>query len=276
MLELFAKPWRLRSRRSKVDGDLDVDQHHTVEDLGIALGEAVSKALGNRKGINRAGYFVMPMDETLAVAAIDLGGRPHTVVRPQGVDAAGRRSADRARPRFLRGVRDRRARQRARESDVRPLEPPQDRSGVQGVRAGACGSPAPRTSDWRGCCRRPKDCCDARIGGFASDRSHRLRRRQPHLGEESAGGHRGRRVRAGSPDELAHGDRRHRARRRPLRRDARARRAVDRRHPRRCSADGRPLLGICLGMQWLFEGSEEAPDCPGLGLLPGRCYRLPG
>lgn len=61
-------------------GDLDVDQHHTVEDVGIALGEAVDKALGGRKGINRAGYFVMPMDETLAVAAIDLGGRPHTVV----------------------------------------------------------------------------------------------------------------------------------------------------------------------------------------------------
>jgi imidazoleglycerol-phosphate dehydratase len=61
-------------------GDLDVDQHHTVEDLGIALGEAVSKALGDRRGINRAGYFVMPMDETLAVAAIDLGGRPHAVV----------------------------------------------------------------------------------------------------------------------------------------------------------------------------------------------------
>jgi imidazoleglycerol-phosphate dehydratase len=61
-------------------GDLDVDQHHTVEDVGIALGESVSQALGDRKGINRAGYFVMPMDETLAVAAIDLGGRPHTVV----------------------------------------------------------------------------------------------------------------------------------------------------------------------------------------------------
>ena len=79
MLELFA---RHGAFNLKVDarGDLDVDQHHTVEDLGIALGEAVSKALGNRKGINRAGYFVMPMDETLAVAAIDLGGRPHAVV----------------------------------------------------------------------------------------------------------------------------------------------------------------------------------------------------
>ena len=62
------------------EGDLDVDQHHTVEDVGIAFGEAVSAALGNRRGINRAGYFVMPMDETLAVAAIDLGGRPHAVV----------------------------------------------------------------------------------------------------------------------------------------------------------------------------------------------------
>lgn len=64
----------------RAKGDLDVDQHHTVEDIGIALGAAVDKALGTRKGINRAGYFVMPMDETLAVAAIDLGGRPHTVV----------------------------------------------------------------------------------------------------------------------------------------------------------------------------------------------------
>lgn len=64
----------------RATGDLDVDQHHTVEDVGIVLGEAVARALGDKRGINRAGYFVMPMDETLAVAAIDLSGRPRTVV----------------------------------------------------------------------------------------------------------------------------------------------------------------------------------------------------
>jgi imidazoleglycerol-phosphate dehydratase len=79
MLELFARHGAF-DLEIAATGDLDVDQHHTVEDVGIALGEAVSQALGDRRGINRAGYFVMPMDETLAVAAIDLGGRPHTVV----------------------------------------------------------------------------------------------------------------------------------------------------------------------------------------------------
>jgi imidazoleglycerol-phosphate dehydratase len=60
-------------------GDLDVDQHHTVEDVGITLGEAVTKALGSKRGILRAGYFLMPMDETLAAAAIDFSGRSHFV-----------------------------------------------------------------------------------------------------------------------------------------------------------------------------------------------------
>ena len=66
---------RLRSELH-AKGDLDVDQHHTVEDVGIVLGQLFSKALGDRNGINRAGYFVLPMDETLAVVALDLGGRP--------------------------------------------------------------------------------------------------------------------------------------------------------------------------------------------------------
>jgi imidazoleglycerol-phosphate dehydratase len=79
MLELFA---RHGGFDLDVDaaGDLDVDAHHTVEDVGIALGEAVADAVGSKRGINRAGYFVMPMDETLAVAAVDLSGRPYAVI----------------------------------------------------------------------------------------------------------------------------------------------------------------------------------------------------
>ena len=79
MLELFSRHGGF-DLKLKATGDLDIDAHHTVEDVGIALGEAVREALGNKRGINRAGYFVMPMDETLAVAAVDLSGRPFPVV----------------------------------------------------------------------------------------------------------------------------------------------------------------------------------------------------
>ena len=80
MLELFTKHGGF-DLTLKAEGDLDVDQHHTVEDVGIVLGQLFSQALGDRKGINRAGYFVLPMDETLAVVAVDLGGRPALVYK---------------------------------------------------------------------------------------------------------------------------------------------------------------------------------------------------
>ena len=78
MLELFTKHGGF-DLELKATGDLDVDQHHTVEDVGIALGQCFDRALGDRRGINRAGYFLMTMDETLGVAAVDLGGRPYLV-----------------------------------------------------------------------------------------------------------------------------------------------------------------------------------------------------
>jgi imidazoleglycerol-phosphate dehydratase len=74
MLELFTRHGAF-DLELKCNGDLDVDQHHTVEDVGIALGEAFDRALGDKRGILRAGYFLMPMDETLAIAAVDLSGR---------------------------------------------------------------------------------------------------------------------------------------------------------------------------------------------------------
>ncbi|HAX43663.1 MAG: imidazoleglycerol-phosphate dehydratase HisB [Bryobacteraceae bacterium] len=80
MLELFTKHGGF-DMTLKATGDLDVDQHHTVEDAGIVIGQLFSEALGDRKGINRAGYYVVPMDETLAVVAVDLGGRPYIVYK---------------------------------------------------------------------------------------------------------------------------------------------------------------------------------------------------
>jgi len=78
MLQLVARHGAL-DLTVAAKGDLDVDQHHTVEDLGIALGDAVRRALGSKRGILRAGYFLMPMDETLAAVAIDFSGRAHCV-----------------------------------------------------------------------------------------------------------------------------------------------------------------------------------------------------
>lgn len=79
MLELVARHGAFDLQLDAV-GDLDVDQHHTVEDIGISLGEAFTQALGSKRGILRAGYFVMPMDEALSVVAVDFGGRCAAVV----------------------------------------------------------------------------------------------------------------------------------------------------------------------------------------------------
>ena len=82
MLELVARHGAF-DLDVQATGDLDVDQHHTVEDVGIGLGEAFAQALGDKRGIWRAGYFVMPMDETLGVAAVDFGGRSAAVIDTQ-------------------------------------------------------------------------------------------------------------------------------------------------------------------------------------------------
>ncbi len=78
MLELFARH-SLIDLRIRASGDLQVDYHHTVEDLGLVLGDALNEALGNRAGITRYGWCMLPMDDTLSRIALDLGGRPYLV-----------------------------------------------------------------------------------------------------------------------------------------------------------------------------------------------------
>ena len=113
MLELFTKHGGFYL---KIDakGDLDVDQHHTVEDVGILIGQLFSKALGDRKGINRAGYFVLPMDETTLCSRSRSGRTPGVGLQRSGSSAAGRRSAGRAGGRLLRRLRTPRRSQSAR------------------------------------------------------------------------------------------------------------------------------------------------------------------
>ena len=101
-----------------------MDQHHTVEDMGIVLGQLLREALGSKKGINRAGYFLMPMDETLAIAAIDLSGRPYLVLKAPLKVRLCRRSAEPSFWRISFRLRSQRRGQRPPESGLRPVQPP--------------------------------------------------------------------------------------------------------------------------------------------------------
>jgi hypothetical protein len=143
MLELFTRHGAF-DLELQCDGDLDVDQHHTVEDVGIALGEAFDQALGDKKGILRAGYFLMPMDETLGVAAVDLSGRVSCVVKTKvkkRLVGEGRGPTCTSQPCMGAPTitRSRRCSRRSR---------------------GRCELRAPRISNWERCCPAPKDCCD--------------------------------------------------------------------------------------------------------------------
>ena len=212
-------------------------------------------ALGNRRGINRAGYFVMPMDETLAVAAIDLGGRVHAVVDLRlKVRTVGDLQAELVH-RLLRGLRAGRARQRARQGPLRTIEPSSRRGGVQGVRPRAARRVRARSPAGADAAEHEGSAVIALIDYGAGNLTS-VRKGFAAAGAEL--------FTPREPAELAQraGDRR--ARRRSLRRDRRARRRVA--HAIRSAVErGTPLLGICLGMQWLFEGSDEAPDVAGLG-----------
>jgi imidazoleglycerol-phosphate dehydratase len=161
MLELFARHGGF-DLKLKAAGDLEVDQHHTVEDVGIALGEVFDLALGNRRGILRAGYFVMPMDETLGLAAVDFGGRAAAVVDTK-VRAArvGDLQVELVCDFFEGFARGARATTRSKRSSKHSPEP--------------CAWHAPAIVAWAECCRAPR--------GFY-DRHRGLWRGQPEFCEK--------------------------------------------------------------------------------------------
>ena len=241
MLELFAKHGGF-DLKLKATGDLDVDQHHTVEDVGIALGQLFAKALGDRKGINRAGYFVLPMDETLAVAAVDLGGRPALVYQ------------DRVRVRLV--------------GDLQ-TELVEDFFGGFVNHAGA--NLHAKVLYGRSNHHKIEAIfkCFARAMRYACSTDERLKDQLPSIGakyeliRDAAGirkatklilpgvGHFGQMMRA--LDELN------------------VREALV-----QSIRSGVPFLGICLGMQALFTSGEEAPEERGLGIYPGEVKRFQG
>ena len=221
------------------------------------------KALGDRRGINRAGYFVMPMDETLAVAAVDLGGRPHAVVDLKvGVARVGDLQTELVHD-FFEGFAHRRPRQRARQGAVRPIEPSSRRGGVQGVRARAARRLREGQAAGADAAEHQGTAVIALIDYKAGNLTS-VRKAFAAIGADvftpAAPADLGEAAAIVVPGVGHFG----------------ATAALDRDWVEAILArvgEGRPLLGICLGMQWLFDGSEEAPELP--GPRPARRHVLP-
>ncbi len=145
MLELFAKH-SLFDLKVKATGDLAVDYHHTVEDVGLALGDALNQALGDRKGIERYGFSLMPMDETLSRVALDLGGRPYLVLEMANKTEEDPRFRAEPAGRVPAGVRDAGADEPAHPPALRDGCAPCARVGVQGHGAGDEGRLPPESA----------------------------------------------------------------------------------------------------------------------------------
>jgi imidazoleglycerol-phosphate dehydratase len=265
MLELFTRHGGF-DLTLKATGDLDVDQHHTVEDVGIVLGEAVLSALGDRKGINRAGYFVMPMDETLAVVAIDLSGRPHAVVDLKvRVRMVGDLQSELVHDFFDGFAAGARANVHAKVLYGRSSH-----HHVEAVfKAFARALRVACARDERLARMLPSTKGTPMIGlvDYGAGNLTSVRKALTALGAEFSTPER--------PGDCARAT----ALIVPGVGHFAATGALDREWREAIGGAvrrGVPLFGICVGMQWLFEGSDEAPDVPGLGVIPGRIARLHG
>ena len=267
MLELFAHHGGF-DLKLKARGDLDVDQHHTVEDVGIVLGQAFDKALGSKRGILRAGYFLMPMDETMGMAAVDFCGRTAAVVdtkvRTRLVGdlqaelvydffegfARGARANVHVRVLYGRSSHHKiealfkafaRALRAACWRDRRMARLSAEHQGsavmiaIVDYGAGNLVS-VKKALDWLG-----QECAITSDPGQVAKASKIVLPGVGHFASTAA------LSRSGLQDAIAD--------------------AIGR---------GIPFLGICVGMQWMFERSQESPETPGLGVLRGRMRALSG
>ena len=156
MLTSLAKHARLDLELA-CEGDLEIDDHHTAEDCALALGQALDKALGDRRGIRRFGHAYAPLDEALARAVVDLSGRPWPEVEPRLPARDDRRDRDREPDPLLPVARHRRPDGAPRRRAARRERPPPRRGRVQGPGAGAARRAGRRTARAR--CRAPRGCC---------------------------------------------------------------------------------------------------------------------
>ena len=162
MLTLFAKHG-LFDLTVKAKGDVDVDYHHTVEDVGLVLGQAFKEALGDKIGIRRYGFFVLPMDESLARVVVDVGGRPHLVYEVEAPTMFVRDFNLVLVKEFCRAFSQRARRQPARQAGLRRgaaprgrghLQVPRPRAGRGHADRAARGGPAAEHQG-AGCSRSP-------------------------------------------------------------------------------------------------------------------------
>ena len=236
-------------------GDLDVDQHHTVEDVGIVLGEAVQKALGSKRGILRAGYFLMPMDESLAAAAIDLSGRPHCICHAK---IAARRVGDfqtELLEDFFQGfAQSARANVHLRVA-LRPLLASPSRSHLQSLRPRSTFRRFPRPAPSPSPTQHQRSAMKITILDYGAGNLPSVERAFERLAIQTE--------RATTPESISSAE----AIVLPgVGHVAALIRALDSFNLREplCEAvrRGTPFLGICLGLQVLFASSEEAPNSP--------------
>ena len=267
MLELFTRHGAFDLNLT-CKGDLDVDQHHTVEDVGIALGEAFDRALGDKRGILRAGYFVMPMDETLAIAAVDLSGRAafavDTKVRTRLVGDLQTELVTDFFEGFARGARA--------NVHVKTMYGRSNHHKIEAIfkafaralrvacsRDKQLGKMLPST---KGLALMRVTVIDYKAGNLTS-----VLKTLKHLGAETV-------VTDGDLSLVESAERivlpgvGHFAATERLDKTGLTG-AI-----RAAIARGVPFLGICVGMQWLYSGSTEAPEQPGLGQFPESCTRF--